>query len=101
MIAHLICSRLTGILRERCISYPITKTAQNQETVTIAHELKAEGAQITMPPIDPCDVRACLRRGIGKISIGDSVREILYVVGTATSEDSGNSLRWVGEEFSF
>lgn len=84
--------------RGRCISYRIAKSALNQQTVTIANELKAAGSKIVMIVVDPGDVPTRLIRGNGKTDIDKSVRGIVEIIESATLVDSGSFLKWAGQK---
>ena len=79
----------------------MAKSALNQQTVTIAHELRAANSMVTMLAVDPGDVPTRLSRGNGKTDIDKSVRGIVKIIETATLEDSGSFLKWTGEKLSF
>ncbi|KAI4277995.1 MAG: hypothetical protein L6R38_005343, partial [Xanthoria sp. 2 TBL-2021] len=83
--------------RGRCISYRIAKSALNQQTVTIANELKAAGSKIVMIVVDPGDVPTRLIRGNGKTDIDKSVRGIVEIIESATLI-SQNSFPFMREE---
>ena len=87
--------------RGRCISYRIAKTALNQQTVTIANELKAAGSKVIILAVDPGDVPTRLSRGHGKTDIDKSVRGIVEIIETATLADSGSFLEWTGRKIPF
>lgn len=87
--------------RGRCISYRIAKTALNQQTVTIANELKVAGSEVIMLALDPGDVPTRLSRGNGKTDIDKSVRGIVEIIETATLADSGSFLKWTGQKIPF
>ncbi|KAH8591408.1 short chain dehydrogenase [Bisporella sp. PMI_857] len=92
---------ISGNDRGRCISYRIAKAALNQQTVTIAHELKAADSTITMIMLDPGDIPTRLSRGNGKTGIDESVRGMVEIIEKATIQDSGCFYKWTGETLPF
>ena len=87
--------------RGRCIGYRMAKTALNQQTVTIANELKAAGFNVIMIAVDPGDVPTRLSRGNGKTDIDKSVRGIVEIIESANLVDSGSFLKWTGGKIPF
>ena len=87
--------------RGRCISYRCAKSALNQQTVTIAHELKSAGSKTTMLAVDPGDIPTRLSRGNGKTDIDNSIRGIVKIIETATLADTGSFLKWDGKKIPF
>lgn len=87
--------------RGRCLSYRMAKAALNQQTVTIAHELRAADSKVIMLALDPGDVPTRLSRGNGKTDIDESVRGLVKIIETATLADSGSFLKWTGQKISF
>jgi hypothetical protein len=69
--------------------------------VTIAHELKAAGMNITMLMLDPGDIPTRLSRGNGKTDIDQSVRAMVGIIEKATMRDSGCFYKWTGETLPF
>lgn len=87
--------------RGRCISYRMAKSALNQQTVTIAHELRSTGHNITMLALDPGDVPTRLSRGNGKTAVDESVRGMASLIENATMADSGGFFKYTGERMEF
>ena len=84
----------------RCINYRIAKTAFNQQTITIANELKLADSKVIVLAVDPGDVPTRLNQGHGKTSIDDSVRGIVKIIETATIADSKSFQEWTGKKLS-
>ena len=79
----------------------MAKSALNQQTVSISHELKAAGSSVIMLALDPGDVPTRLSRGNGKTDMDKSVRGMVEIIEKATLADSGKFLKWTGQEIAF
>ena len=79
----------------------MAKSALNQQTVTIAHELKAAGSNVTMLALDPGEIPTRLSRGNSNTGMDKSVRGMVEIIEKATLADSGKFLKWTGEEMAF
>ena len=79
----------------------MAKSALNQQTVSISHELKAAGSNVIMLALDPGDVPTRLSRGNGKTDMDKSVRGMVEIIEKATLVDSGKFLKWTGDEIAF
>ena len=79
----------------------MAKSALNQQTVSISHELKAAGSNVIMLALDPGDVPTRLSRGNGKTDMDKSVRGMVEIIEKATLADSGKFLKWTGQEIAF
>ena len=79
----------------------MAKSALNQQTATISHELRASGSKVIMLALDPGDVPTRLSRGNGKTELDKSVRGMVEIIEKATIADSGSFLKWTGEKIPF
>lgn len=68
------------------------------ETVTIAHEMKAKGLNITMIAIDPGDIPTKLSKWSGNSNMDDSIKGIVKIIDEATIDSSGSFISWNGEK---
>jgi NAD(P)-dependent dehydrogenase (short-subunit alcohol dehydrogenase family) len=78
--------------RLKYISYRVPEAGLNQLSVSIAHEFKAVGLNITVLAIDPGNVPTKLSKWQGETSVEVSARGIYKVIQDVTFEDSGKFL---------
>ena len=79
----------------------MAKSALNQQTVTIAHELKAAGSRVIMLALDPGNIPTRLSRGNCSTDIDKSVQGMAKIIEKATLADSGSFLNWTGERIPY
>jgi len=69
----------------------------NQQTITVAHELKAAGEKITLLALDPGDIPTRLSRWQGTTTMEQSVRGMVEVIENASVDISGSYMKWNGK----
>ena len=96
---HLIAP--TGNDQGENISYRMATAALNQQTVTIAREVKAAGSKVVMLALDPGDIPTPDNQGKGGTDMDESVRGMIDIIDKAKLADSGSFLKWNGEKIPF
>jgi len=92
---------ISGNTHGEYVSYRVPKAGLNQLTVSIAHELKASGLNITAIALDPGNVPTKLSRWQGEVPAEESARGMYNVIDNLTIDDSGSFLTWKGMRTSF
>ncbi|KAJ5414875.1 short chain dehydrogenase [Penicillium cosmopolitanum] len=81
--------------------YKIAKAALNQETRTIAMDLKGRKSSISVMAIDPGAVPTSLSRWRGNITVEESSSGIYAVIDRVGVSETGGFWSWNGEEYPF
>lgn len=88
-------------LEGECIAYRLAKTALNQQTVTIARELKAQGHKISLMCVNPGWVPTRMTKGKGNVRIEESVEGMIKLTDEMTLENTGQFRMANGETHAY
>ncbi|PSN73640.1 short chain dehydrogenase [Corynespora cassiicola Philippines] len=83
------------------IGYKLAKTALNQETRTIAMDLKSKDSKIAVMAVSPGWVSTKLSGWLGDTDIDESVDGMYEIMNKLTLEETGNFWNWSGEKIPF
>ncbi|KAL8833577.1 MAG: hypothetical protein Q9170_004192 [Blastenia crenularia] len=92
---------ISGTVKGTKVAYRIAKAGLNQETRTIAMDLKNNGSNVTAMVIDPGAVATRLSGWNGRISVEESVNGIYVVIDRTSLKNTGKFWRWNGEELQY
>ena len=84
-----------------CIAYRLAKAALNQQTMTIAQELKANGHKISLMSVNPGWVPTRMTAGKGNTNIEESVEGMIKLADGMTLENTGQFRKWNGKSHAF
>jgi len=79
----------------------MAKSALNQQTVTLALDLKEAGHGITVMALSPGFIPTRLSKFKGHIDMDESVQGMVSIIEKATMEDNGKFVRWNGEQMEY
>lgn len=83
------------------IGYKLSKTALNQETQTIAQDLKSKGSKIAVMAVSPGWVKTRLSGWLGDTDIDESINGMFAVIEKLSMEETGGFWNWNGEKIPY
>jgi len=83
------------------IGYKLSKTALNQETQTIAMDLKNSGSKIAVAAVSPGWVKTKLSGWLGDTDIDESVNGMISVIENLNTENTGGFWNWNGNKIPY
>ena len=78
------------------MAYRLAKSALNQQTMTIARELKNKGEKVNLMAVNPGWVPTRMTAGKGDTKIEDSVASMIKLVDEMALENTGQFRKWNG-----